>query len=339
MINKMNGESIGTQINELNVQYQRVPRRKWRFRAATAIFILFSIIMCMILSSARHGSKERKIRDYLNQNDTESLLMLYDDVMLRGDERAFEWYEENLIGINSNTALAGLSRNCDGNLDNKNQIRDTSAYTDSNGKLHVFLGEKEVFSPRAVVPEVILTHHYAFYIIENNNTLCRYNIDDGVNTIIWNEPVDRFMIYGKYIFLLGKDEIVRKVDFDGNEEEKVVGNVQRFFVVGDLIVQDGVNIYKVSLDGRKSEKIVKDAFLVGAGNECVYFINFGVSPEEMLRNQKNGEEISNDQIPSEKYVVFALSLNDGSITPIDGRAKFIRAVYVVDEGIYVDTVD
>ena len=101
--------------------------------------------------------------------------------------------------------------------------------------------------------------------------------------------------------------------------------------------------------------MITNALLVGADDKHIYYTNFGVSVDEMPTSvadeaKENSEGVSATDVGIEidktnesniqgKYVLYAMNIETKKITPIDGRDSFIRAVYITEEGILVDTME
>ena len=351
-------ENLEKQFQDVEKQYKKVPKRKWMFRLATLLFLLFSFVMMMVLSNARDNAKEKIVNDYISSTEYDTLKRLYDNIGLRGNLEAYKWYKDNFLGLDTNVALAGKSRNCTGNSNNRNSIGKIKAYTNKNDKLIIKIGGNKVFTSESVVTEVVSTPTDVFFIDETRgNTVQRYRIEDAEEEMFISDSTEQFFIYGNYIFMLGKDEILRRVSIETKESIDLADNIQRVFVGDGIFVQSGVKILRLSFDGNSSSEIVSRALLVGADEKHVYYTNFGVKSDEMPTSviSEKTESVNNTSAVDEsvetvkdtvneddiqgKYVLYALNLETKKITPIDGRDEFIRAVYITEKGILVDTME
>lgn len=348
--------NLERQFQDLEKQYKKVPKRKWMFRLATLLFIIFSFGMTIVLSIVRDNAKEKILNDYITSIEYDSLKILYDNIGLRGNMDAYNWYKDNFLGMDINVALAGKSRNCSGNTDNKNCIGNVEAYTNKDSKLIIKIDDKRVFFTENIVTEILATPADVFYIDETDgNTVHRYNIECAAEETFISDPVEQFFIYGNYIFALGKDEKIKRVSLDTKESIDLADNVQRMFVSDGVLVQSGTKIIKISFDGISNSEMITNALLVGADDKHIYYTNFGVSVDEMPTSvadeaKENSEGVSatdegieidktNESNIQGKYVLYAMNIETKKITPIDGRDSFIRAVYITEEGILVDTME
>lgn len=342
MSKKKDNISIENNIEELEAQYKKVPKRKWMFRLATLLFMVFSIFMATILSSRIDSVKNKSLNAYLNATDYETLNSIYDDIRIQGNNEAYSWFEENCLGIDNNIALAGFSNNCDANRDFYNAVSNVVAKCNVNRKVEIYVDGKNVYTSNDDVLEVIATPLAVYFIDSSSNNLLKFDVQTREINVFVDDKVEQFAIYGKYIFYLSSDEVLRRINTDSLETTEIATNVQRFFVSKDLIVQNETDIVKIGLDGAGYTKLIGRALLVGADYNHIYYTNFGVEPSEMKVTAT--ENASNDGTETEevreeiigKYVVYAMNITQGDITPIDGRNEFIRAIYITENGILVD---
>lgn len=339
---------------EMDKKYKRVPKRKWMFRLSTLLFVGFSLFMTMILSIVRDNAKTEILNQYLQATDSETLNTLYDNVGVRGNALALEWYEQNMLGIPNNIALAGNAWNCNVNRNNRNEIGQVVAFCDTKtGGLKVVVDGKRVYSGKDSVGEIIATNDTVYFINETDcDALYAYNIENNkVNKLI-NDSIHQFALYGNHIFYLNDAEKVVQYSIESRRIYDVADNIQRFYLSDGLIVQNGTNVMHVELDGSAYTPLVSNAFLVGADAQHAYYINFGISAdvlqaEIIAGNSENQEDEENKKVIGENvmdkeiegdYILFAINLSTKEKVAIDGRNNFIRAIYITEEGILVDTV-
>lgn len=304
-------------------------KRKQKFRWATVLFMAVSFCIIVAFFMIEKNVKDRIVKNYLKSTEYESLITLYDNAVLRGNAQAFHWYEENFLGIDTNTALAGTSKNCKANERNYNKIGTIEAYQSKKKKLVVKIAGDKVFTSEDVVSEVIATPKEVFYIDETDgNTIHKYHIENALDEVFVSEPVEQFMLYGKYVFCLGKDGMLRQVAMDTKKSKDIASHIQRFFIADGFLVQNGLNIVSLDLDGNTHTELVANALLVGADKEQMYYINL-----ETAKEGAGTEEIQG------KFVLHAMTVSTKSVVPIEEREAFIRAVYVTSDGLLVDTIE
>lgn len=350
-----NIENLEQKFQEMDKRYKEVPKRKWNFRLTTLIFMTISFFMAIVLSIARDNSIDKIVTRYLEATDCETLYTLYDNIATRGNTTALAWYEQNMLGISNNTALAGISWNCEANKSNMNVIGDIVAFCDEeSGGLKVNVSGETVYSGQSSVGEIIATKECVYFIDETDgDSLHIYSIDTDQEKKLIDDSVCQFALYGNYIFYLNNADKIIRYSLETAEMNDVVDNVQRFYFADDLIVQNGTDIVCVKLDGSSYTTLLPDALLVGADSERVYYTNFGMPTEDISTEVESEsskiqgieaisdvlQENSAEQEMEEEYILFAINLSTKEKQPIDERNSFIRAVYVTEEGIFVDTVD
>lgn len=336
------------QFDKMNKENKKEQKGKWKFKGVILFFVVFSFFTTIILFLVGNNDKEKMVERYLEVTDSQTLNTIYDNNRTRGDAAALVWYEQNMLGISNNTALAGVSWNCDVNKNNKNVIGDIIALRDSNTSgLKVTISGETVYSGEDSVGEIIATKESVYFIDEtDNNSIHIYNIDTGEEKKLIDDSVCQFALYGNYIFYLNDEEKIIRYSLKTEEVKDVVNNVQRFYLTDNLVVQNGTNIVYVKLDGSSYTTLVSNALLVGADSEHVYYINFGISVDAI--NTKEVEEnfekdiIEKATIDKEikgNYVLFAINLSTKENIAIEGRDSLIRAVYVTEKGICIDTVE
>lgn len=344
-------ETLEQQFRKMD---KKISRRKWRFRLATMLFVFFSFFMTIVLSIARDNAKDKKVKEYLEAMDSETLYTLYDNIGTRGNIVALAWYEQNLLGISNNIALAGISWSCEANKCNRNIIGDVVALCDDkSGALKVIVSEKTAYVGKNIVGEIIATKDIVYFVDKTDEkSIHSYNIGTGEEKRLINDSVCQFALYGNYIFYLNDAEKIMRYSLETEEVNEVVDNVQRFYLAGGLIVQNGTDIVCVELDGTSHITLVSNALLVGADSEYVYYTDFGMVAYDINtetvgegsenKNRKNTlttmEENIVDKEVGGKYILYAIALSTKEKRVIDESNDFIRAVYVTEEGILVDTV-
>ncbi len=306
-------------------------KRKWLFRFATLLFIGASFFVGRELARTEERGKEKVLKTYLASAEYDTLLTLYDNDILRGNAEAFRWYEENVLGIDTNTALAGISRNCEGNKNYYNRIGTLEAYTSKKKRLVIKLDGNRVFVSEGTVSEVITTPEDVFYLDElDGSRIHRYRIETAADELFISEPAERFMLYGKYVFCLGKDGVLKRVAMDTKKSKDIANYVQRFFVADGLFVQSGMKIFKISVDGTECTELAAGALLLGADKEHLYYTNLEIASEE------GTESLGEIQ---ESYVLHAMELSTKEVTSVEESEAFIRAIYATPDGLLVDTIE
>lgn len=346
--------NLEQRFQEMDKKYKKVPKRKWMFRLSTLLFVVFSFCMAITLSIARDNAKTEILNQYLQATDSETLNTLYDNFGVRGNALALDWFEQNMLGIPNNTALAGKSWNCNVNKNNRNEIGQVIAFCDTKtGGLKVNVDGKNVYSGKDSVGEIIATNDAVYFINETeDDALYVYNIENGKADKLISESIRQFAIYGNHIFYLNDAEKVARYSIETGMIYDVADNIQRFYLSDGLIVQNETNVMHVELDGSAYTPLVSNALLVGADAQHAYYTNFGISADvlqaeiiaENFENQegKNTEVLEENVINKEikgDYILFAINLSTKEKVAIDGRNSFIRAIYITEEGIYVDTVE
>ena len=115
---------------------------------------------------------------------------------------------------------------------------------------------------------------------------------------------------------------------DTKKSKDIASHIQRFFIADGFLVQNGLNIVSLDLDGNTHTELVANALLVGADKEQMYYINL-----ETAKEGAGTEEIQG------KFVLHAMTVSTKSVVPIEEREAFIRAVYVTSDGLLVDTIE
>ena len=341
--------TVGNELNNIKNKYKAVSRRKWMFRLATFVFVVFSFMYAVAVSIAKDATIDKAVKKYTSSTDINILMSLYDDPKIRGNRESLTWYEQNVLGIDNNTALAGIPRTIDYDEEQKNKIKDIEAYIDKNdGKLKIYKNQNLIFDCKDEVLEVIATDNQVFYINQSDsNSLHVYNIEGNQDSKIIDDKVVQFAIYGNRIIYLNRDNELFRYSLETNDNSKIAQNVQRFFLSGSIIAQTEKSIVEIKIDGKKYEKIIDDALLVGANEDCIYFSNFGVTSDELQReiaegDKKNEEtrtvEIDDSEL-SKEFIVYKLDMKTKEKIPVAGSDKLVRAVYVNGEDILIDTVD
>ena len=338
-------DTLEQQFQELDLKYKQVPRRKWMFRLATLLFVFFSFCLAMYVSIVKDGAEEKAVNAYLEVNDPEALNEIYDTAAIRGNTTAYSWYEENMLGIKNNIALAGLPWNCDANDEYRNEINGITAYVDNDAKTLVVQKDGDTLHVSKDAPgEVIATLDNVYFINKTaGNSLYVYDIAADQEVLVAEDDIDQFAVYGRYIFYLNSAEQIMRVSLESGETAEVANNIQRFYMAGELVAQNGTKVLKIALDGSGYSKLADNALLVGADSEHAYYTNFGVEPEE-IENSDSAEDESETGTEETvsiagDYVLYAINVNTDDTVPVDGRNSVIRAVYVSEDGILVDTIE
>ena len=347
-------QSLETKFRELDSKYKSVPRRKWMFRLATLVFVVFSILLSVILHSAKISGAKRVKSEYLECENVDQLREYFDNDAVRGNPEAMERLEKFTIGISNNIALAGLSRSCGINTEYRNTIGEVEAWRDiKSGKLKVTLAGKPVDTGDVKTSEVIATKEEVFFINEENNYLYKLHIKDGSQIELLSEPVQSFAVIGNQLFVLKQDGIIQRYSIEKGTIDNVVTNVQRFYISGTLIVQNGTNVYSLDLDGRNKVNIATGALLVGADKEYIYVTDFGAgdtriidslskmesSTDDNWNQQTDAEEIREGvEVIERTHLLYSIRIDDHQVKVINGTDDFIRAIYSTGEGVILDTL-
>ena len=337
-------KDLEDQVEELDKEYKKLSQRKWKFRITAVLFLLFSFFLMTRIENEKKSVKERILKSYLQQTDEKSLKEIYDIPILRGNPKAFEWYEKNELGIPNNTALAGISWNCEGNTSFRNEIGDLIAFQDKKTKvLIVEIAGKKVHVGKTKVGEIIATHNKIFYIDKDNfDSLYVFNIESSSVQKLIETPISQFALYGEYIFFLDKDEKIIRYSLNNGKQDMVADNIQRFFLSGDIIAQNERQIIQIKLSDYSYSIVLEDAFLLGADTQFIYFSNFGITPTIM----KSALDESNDSVVarpdvdlSMDYIVCAIDKDMKEITIMGSSNAFIRAVYLTDDNVFLDLIN
>jgi len=347
-------QSLEAKYQELDSKYKTVPRRKWMFRLATLAFVVFSILMSVILSAVKDNGLKKAQSDYLKSENVEELREYFDNDAVRGNPEAMERLEEYTIGIPNNVALAGLSRSCRANTEYRNTIGEVEAWRDKKtGKLKVVVEGKPVDTGNIKTSEVIATTEEVIFINEENGYLYKLQITDEAQVELISEPVQSFAVIGDQLFVLKQDGVIQRCSSESGEIDDVVTNVQRFYVSGTLIVQNGTNVYSLDLDGRNKVEIAKGALLVGADKDYIYVTDFGKGDTRIIDSLSKTEtptdgdgnqqtDVLETSEPTDEiegaHLLYSIGINDHQVEVINGTDDFIRAIYSTDEGIIIDTL-
>lgn len=347
-------QSLEAKFQALDSKYKTMPRRKWMFRLATLAFIVISILLSIILSAAKQHGIERAQSNYLKCEDVGELRRYFDNDAIRGNPEAMKRLEEYTIGIPNNIALAGLSRSCGANTEYRNSIGEVEAWRDKKtGKLKVSASGKPIDTGNVKVSEVIATEESVFFISEDNSFLYELQITDGNQVELVSEPVQSFGVIGNHLFVLKKDGVIQRYSLESGDSDDVVTNVQRFYVAGTLIVQNGTIIYSIDLDGQNKTELATGALLVGADKENIYVTDFGTGDKRIIDSlgiekavaESEGEQhtiVQNtEKTVSEiggAYLLYSIRIENRQVEVIGGTEDFIRAVYSTNEGVVLDTL-
>lgn len=333
-------------VAELDMEYAKVPKRKRRFRIAALLYILFLILLYLIITGRIRAVQKAAATDYLKETDEKQLNNLYEDEPLRGNAEALDWFESNMLGISNNNALAGVSWNCEGNTNFKNQIGEVVAYQDdSNKAMVVEVAGQKVFTSEHKASEIIATAENVYYIDEDKvDTLRVYHVKTGKDEGL-KAGVSQFAVYGDYLIYLDKHETIYRYSLEDNQSSEIVNHVQRFFLCGSIIAQNNKAIQKVGLDGINHVELLHDALLIGADASHIYYTNFGVTAKQL--KQYIDEEASKDypiviepEVDiNEEFIVCETDLYTMQTRIIDSSNSIVRAVYRTDEGILIDTIE
>ena len=337
-----NDSNLDKQFKDLKEQYNKVPKRKKAFLIRSIIFVVLSTLLGAGLFGIRSSARIRTIKDYLNSNDYDMLMTIYDNDELRGNSVAYDCYQDKCLGIDNNIALAGISISEDINRDYLNEIANIKAYKNNQCKLEIYVDNNKVFESEDNVGELIATPLYIYYINESqNNYLYQLSIETLENKPLVEESIVRFALYGDHIFLLTKGEVLINYSIKENSFSNIANNIQRFFVSDSFIVQNEKTIFKISFNGRKKELLISNALLLGVDDEHVYYSNFGESSDGFIDigNGENDEvDVKNNETEIKETVLYSYSFSTKEKQEIDRRDNIIHAVYLIDEGMVVDTV-
>ena len=341
--------TVEFELNNLNSSFKTLSRRKWMFRLATLLWVMFSLVFAVVVSIAKDAAINKAVTKYTESSDVDLLMTLYDDPKLRGNNEALIWYEENILGIKNNTALAGISRSVDYNVEEKNKIKDVEAFIDKKDRsLKVYKNGELVFHNTDEIIEVIATEKCVFYINQTDkNALYVYDLEEQVDVKLVDDRIVQFAMYGNRIIYLNRENELFRYSLETKETSKIANNVQRFFLSGNIIAQTEKSIVEIRLDGKKYEKIVDDALLVGASDDYMYFTNFGVASDQLQREieetDKENEDtkvINIDESElSKEFIVYKYDIQTKEKVPVIGSDKLVRAVYENGEDLVIDTVD
>lgn len=338
-------KSIGQRFSEAKGRLKNVKKRKRRYRFSSALFLITSFFLMGTIIEVSDAAKQKFLDEYLSSTDAVVLNSLYDNQALRGNIDALEWYEENLLGIDNNTALAGFSWNCGANMYNRNQIGEIVAYRDrENGKLVVERNGQELFVSTGQVSEIIATEDCVYYIdFDSGNFLLQYDIkEDRVNEYI-PEYVCQFALYGNQIFYLTNTDKVIRYSIQSGEKSLVATNTQRFFISDCLLAQSGEKIFSVKLDGGSHTELISNAFLVGVDGKKVYYTSIGSSIPVIKSETADADSNETaDLIPGVKknsFLLYMLDRSTGISSAVSVKDRMIRSVYINGDQLQIDIVD
>lgn len=115
-----------------------------------------------------------------------------------------------------------------------------------------------------------------FYLNENNE-LCKYSLqNEEVKIIVGDKPVEEFLIYSRKIYYIADNSDIRKIGFNGNDDElfvKTENKVSKMSLDGkNIFYIDGEKLYSAMLlDNKivKTEIINTEEYAI-FGNYIIY---------------------------------------------------------------------
>ncbi len=326
-------QSVDKKFQELDEKYKAVPKRKWVFRFATLAFLVLTVLLSFVLGVVKDYGVKRAYTNYLETEDPAVLNDYFDNDAIRGNAEAMDRLEEFTIGIDNNIALAGLSWTSDTNKDYMNKIGDVTAWRDvDTGKLVINInGEKKELGDVSV-GEIIAKQDIVYYKSEADEVLYRYPLTGDRPIAVLADPIQSFAIIGDQIFVLTKAGVIVRYSIEDKSVEEVVTNVQRFYIAGTLIVQNGTKVYTIGLDGSDKTELIDNALLVGADSKNVYVTDFGSADKKII------DSIGNSIQSNGTYILYSFNMETRTIEAIDSSDDFIRAVYSTENGIVMDTL-
>lgn len=344
--------------NALNDSFQsktNIRKRRIRLIIASLIFIAIYGLIIITTPAIDKNQKNKRVQAFMNTSaDEEEVLNKFlDDDALVDNEDVYKLYCSEMLGIDNNKALAGQTKSIPENENYENILKNKRAWLDG-GQLKLDIRDNVVktSNDEGVIisdnaDEPILTSDYLYYIDSSSGRkLKQYRLSDGAQEVLESANIKQYAVYGKYLIALGDDWNLRKINTETKESKILVGNIQRFFAGSNLVAQNGDKIITVSLDGSHCEDLIDGAMLEGYNNRVVYFVKVS-STDENSTESEISRSINQEIV--DKYHE-ELTLNDGSIAVYSYNIdtgeiklekeceKMVRAVYVVDGNVLVDTL-
>lgn len=333
---KYGSKSLKTTFNEIEEQYKRVPHRKNVFRIATLFFIVFTIFISFIVNGLKKNGNEKAVREYLSTQNEEVIDEYFENDAVRGNAEALAKFEEATLGISNNTALSGLSWNCDANLEYRNVIDNIEAYRcQDTGELAVAVDGQNISIDQFVVDEIIATRENIFFINTEDGCLWEYSIEKNESNKLTDIQTNQFAVIGDQIYILTDSSSIVRYSLSDSKTYDVVTNVQRFYVAGNLMVQSGVDIVSIALDGSSHNTLVSNGLIVGANDNSIYYIDFGKSTGITDIPTVNGVLVDLENLNK----LYEMHVDTRQIDTVTWSEGFIRAAYYTDNGIVIDEIN
>lgn len=334
-------QSLENKYQYLDSQYKSVPKRKWMFRLATLAFVVLSFFMYYLLGAIKDKGIEKSKTFYFETENVDILEDYFNNNAVRGNAEAMARLEEFSIGIPNNIALSGLSKSCYVNVNYLNVIGDLKVWRNvKTGRLKVVSDGKSINVGTINVGEVIASKERIYYIDTKDDSLSCYLLGEGSVQELITEPIDSFAVVGNQLFALSKEGTILRYSVDGGQLEEVVTNVQRFYLAGNLIVQNSDKIYSIGLDGKEKTELISHALLVGADYQYVYFTDFGVDNTKIAdKLVSEADELGEDTyINYKNNLLYALNIDNNEIKVIRSSTWPIRGVYSIKKGVVLDLI-
>ncbi len=318
-------DTLEKQFNEIEEQYKDIPKRKRSFRIYTLVFAVLIAALMGIVYYEDKTTNESNINNYLQSTDEDTLNGLLENGILADNEECYLWYEANLLGIKNNTALAGVSRTCGVNTCYFNQKGNIAAYRDEkSGRLIIQKDGAVIYEGQDAVGEIIMAGNQVFYIdTEDESSVYLFTTDDLKSIKIIDKKVQQFAMYGRQLVYLDEEENLVLYKINGGSEENIAKNIQHFFAGSTIVAQNGNQVVAISLTDGKVSSLIKDSIVVGRDNNHVYYTEFGPKKDD-------------GGITS--YHLYCMDLQTGECSEIEETDVFIRAVYTVNDEIFIDEI-
>lgn len=314
-------------------------KRKVRVFVASGCFLGVFLLIILIIPAIDRSSRRSAVEKYMSATSADSDVLngFIDNEAFDDSQEKYYVYADNMLGIDNNVALAGRSVNTESNTNYYNSYNGQEAFLEGQSLKYMKDGASNEISSNADEP--ILTAGALFYIDnDNSSALVRYDTNTGSSDTIYNN-VHQYALYGDYVVVLNDTSELYRIKVDSKESLLLADNIQRFFAEGKIIAQNGNRIITISLDGYRFEELLKDAILEGYSKGKIYFTYIDNDENEDLNNDPEnsaGSEIVS--LKDGRYAVYEYNMATGNIRLVQEYPSMIRAVYVIDNKISVDTI-
>ncbi len=338
---------LSNDLSGNNQSKSQIRKRKIRLFISSIVFVFAYSLIIIITPANDKVQKSKRVQSFMNAtaDEKEELYEYLDNDALTDNEAAYEQFCNEMLGIDNNTALAGISISVSANPNYMNALMDNKAWLDGENLIIDIGGKVSEVSNSADEP--ILSIDNLYYIDKSSgNRLTQYRLSDGTKDILYNSGIKQYAVYGKYIIALGEDWNIYRINIESKECKVLVGNIQHFYAGSKIIAQNGDKIITVSLDGNQCEDLIDGAMLEGYNNRIVYFINVsnmtqidGESEISRSIKQEITEKYNKElTIANGNIAVYSYNMDTKEIELQAECKDMVRAVYVVGDEIVIDTL-